>query len=234
MTTERRRSLRRGLRLPAVVRGHDHNGPWEEAATTVDVSQMGISFLLKRPVPMGQILHLTAPLPELFRRHDLKAQAYNVYVLVRDASPAGPPYRVGAMYLGKLPPRGYQENPTALVYLPSDPHPSTDHRQFPRHLVTITMSLRRLEVPSGQLAEELTITEDVSLGGARVRSALGIGRGELVLLTEMDGPFREQAIVINVVHGTDNITRLNLRLANPPQSTEAARDLLRRHGLATE
>jgi hypothetical protein len=223
--------MRRGLRLPAVVRGHNHNGPWEEAATTVDVSQGGLSFLLRRPVPMGQVLHMTVPLPEIFRRHDLKAQAYNVYVLVRHATSAGPPFVVGAMYLGKQPPRGYQENPTALVYLPADPHPAADNRKHQRHLLTITMSLRRLEVPSGQLAEELTITEDVSLGGARVRSALGIGKGELVLLTEMDGPFREQALVLNVAHGTDNITRLNLSFANQPRATEAARDLLRRQGV---
>lgn len=234
MTTERRRSLRRGLRLPAVVRGHNHNGPWEEAATTVDVSQGGLSFLLQRPVAMGQVLYLTVPLPELFRRHDLKAQAYNVYVLVRDASSAGPPFRVGAMFLGKLPPRGFRENPTALVYLPSDPRPTTEHRQHERYQVMITVSLRRLEVPAGELAEELTITEDVSLGGARVRSALGIGRGELVLLTEMDGDFREQAVVLNVVRGTDNITRLNLKFANPQQSVEAARGLLKRQGITAE
>ena len=64
MTTERRRSFRRGLRLPAVVRGHGRDGPWEQTTATLDVSHGGLSLTLQRPVPMGQVLLVTVPLPE--------------------------------------------------------------------------------------------------------------------------------------------------------------------------
>lgn len=231
---ERRRSLRRELHLPVVVRGHSHQGPWEETTTTIDVSQGGLSIKVNRPVPMGQVLLLTVPLPELFRRHDLKAQAYNVYTLVRYATSTGPPYRLGVMYLGKNPPRGYQENPAALLYMPTDPRRSVEHRVHPRHPVMVTMRLRRVEEPPGQPLEELTITEDLSLGGVRLRCSLPAVRRELVLLTELEGPFRAQAMVINVVHGSDNITRLNLQFTNPEEAAAAARDLLRRQGVSAE
>lgn len=228
--SERRKSLRRGLHLPVVVRGHGHDGQWEEATTTTDVSHGGLSLHLSRPLPVGHVLLLTVPLPEHFRRHDIKAQAYNVYGLVRYVASGGPPYRMGVMFLGKHPPRGYEENPAGLIFLPSDPEPVADDRRHPRFPLVITMRLRRLD-PSARPAEEMTITEDLSLGGARVRTSLDILITELVVLAEVDGPFRAQAMVLNVARGTDNITRLNVRFTQGEEAAAAARDLLRRNGI---
>jgi hypothetical protein len=230
---ERRKTLRRGLHLPVVVKGHDHRGPWEERATSMDVSHGGISLNLHHPVPKGQVLFLTVPLPEMFRRHDYKAQAYNVYGLIRYVAADGPPYRLGVMFLGKHPPRGYLENPSGLVYLPTDPEEAAENRAHPRYPVMVTMRLRRLGTPAGP-AEELTITEDVSVGGARVRTSLDVAKAELVFLTEVDGPFRAQAMVLNIVRGADNITRLNLHFMQAEEAGAAARDLLRRQGITAE
>lgn len=229
--TDRRRSLRRGLRLPVVVKAHGRDGPWEETTTTTNVSQGGICMTLRRPAPMGQVLLLSLPLPELFRRHDLKAQTYRVYGLVRYSSSEGPPYHVGVMFLGKHAPRGYEENPAGLVFLPSDPQPEGDNRAQPRYPVMVTMRLRRLDPPGGGRAEELTITEDLSLGGVRVRTALDLVKGELVDLVEMEGPFRAQALVLNLSRGADTITRASLHFTHPEEAMAAARDLLRRQGI---
>ncbi|HET8646092.1 MAG TPA: PilZ domain-containing protein, partial [Vicinamibacteria bacterium] len=199
---------------------------------TTNVSMGGVSFALRRPVPMGQVLLLTLPLPELFRRYDLKAQTYRVYGLVRYTASEGPPFQMGVMFLGRHPPRGYEDNPSGLVLLPDDPRPSGDARAHPRHEVMVTLRLRRLEAPPGSPAEELTITEDVSLGGARVRTAaLGLAKGEMVQLSELEGPFRAQALVLNVAGGADGIVRANLHFTHSQEAAAAARDLLRRQGI---
>lgn len=227
---ERRKSLRRGLHLPTLVRAQDVDGAWEERATTTDVANGGISLTLERLVPMGQVLFLSLPLPEIFRRHDLKAQAYRVYGLVRHVRPGGPPYRIGVMLLGKHPPRGYEEDPTALVFLPSDPQAQDENRMHTRYPVTVTMRLKRFSPP----AEELTITENMSLGGARLRTSLDLIRGQMVQVAEMDGPFSAQAMVLSVKRGPDNMSRVNVYFTLPDQAEPAAHELLRRQGIAAE
>src|SRR5262245_11060399 len=119
--SERRRTLRRGLHLPVVVKGHGREGPWEETTSTTDVCHGGVGLALRRIVPIGQVLHLSLPLPEMFRRYDSTTVSYKVWALVRNCDPQGPPYRTGAMFLGKHPPRGFEQNPAGLYFLPSDP-----------------------------------------------------------------------------------------------------------------
>ena len=231
--SERRRTLRRGLHLPVAVRGHGRDGPWEETAHTADVCLGGVALVLNHRVPMGQVLHLALPLPEMFRRYDSTASSYRVWVLVRNCDPHGPPYRTGTMFLGKHPPRGYEQNPAGLFFMPSDPQPAgAVQRSEPRYPLLLTVRLRRMEEACEGAPEELTITEDVSLGGARVRTTLPVLRGELVSLAEMDGPFRASAVVQNVAQGPDKITRLNLQFMNEAEAEAAVKDLLRRQGIS--
>jgi hypothetical protein len=96
----------------------------------------------------------------------------------------------------------------------------------------VTVRLRRMEEQCEGAPEEVTITEDLSLGGACVRSTLPVGRGELVNLAELDGPFRASALVQNVSQGPDKVVRLNLQFMNEAEAAAAVKDLLRRHGIA--
>jgi hypothetical protein len=231
--SERRKSLRRPLHLPVQVRGHAGGGRWEETTSTGDVCHGGVALHLARPVVMGQVLHLSLPLPEIFRRYDITSPSYRVWALVRYVGKDGPPFRVGLMFLGRHPPRGYEQNPEGLFYLPSDPQPAwAVSRAHPRFEVMVTVRLRRLDGRAEGPQEELTITEDIGLGGARVRTTLDVARGQLVHLEEVDGPFQVAAVVQNAATGADHVRRLHLQFTDEEDSARAARDLLRRQGIS--
>ncbi len=119
--SERRRTLRMGLSLPVRVQGFNPDGSsWEEISTTDDVSQGGFAFTLRRPVDLGQVLLLTLPLPKRLRQYDLTDASYRCYVLVRGMTHRPDQSRVGVMFFGKYPPRGFHENPGARYLLPTD------------------------------------------------------------------------------------------------------------------
>lgn len=119
--SERRKSLRMGLAIPVKVHGFNADGTsWEELATTEDISAGGASFPIGRPLDLGQVLYLMLPLPKRLRQFDLNDSSYRVYALVRGIQKKGEQIRVGVMFFGKLPPRGFHENPARRYLLPGD------------------------------------------------------------------------------------------------------------------
>jgi hypothetical protein len=118
---ERRKAYRMGMALPVRVTGFsDEGAAWEEASSTEDLSQGGLSLSLTRRVELGQVLALSLPMPKRLREFDLNDEAYRVYVLVRGILHKGDRERVGVMFFGKYPPRGFHERPGARYLLPSD------------------------------------------------------------------------------------------------------------------
>ena len=117
---ERRRSSRLGLAIPIRVQGFlKEGGNWEEIASTDDVSAGGASFTISRSVELGQVLHLSLNLPKRLRQYDLTDASYRVYSLVRGITRKGENNRVGVMFFGKFPPRGFHENPGARAKVPA-------------------------------------------------------------------------------------------------------------------
>ena len=130
---ERRKNARLGLAIPARVQGYTADGStWEEFATTDDVSLGGACFPLAHDVELGQILFLTLALPKRLRQYDLHDASYRVYTLVRSVRRRPDQHRVGVMYFGKYPPRGFHDRPGARYLLPSDsPEASPDASEAP-------------------------------------------------------------------------------------------------------
>jgi hypothetical protein len=121
MPTERRKTLRQNLAIPVRVQGFlTDGGTWEEITTTVDVSYGGACFSLGHDAELGQVLLLSLALPKRLRQFDLTNATYRVYSLVRGVRRRGELPRVGVMFFGKDPPRGFQERPAARYLLPSD------------------------------------------------------------------------------------------------------------------
>ena len=121
MPTERRKSMRSTLGLPVRVQGFFADGStWEELTTTVDVSEGGACFTLTREAELGQVLHLSLPLPKRHRQYDLNDVSYRVFSLVRGVRRKGEQMRVGVMFFGKHPPRGFRDRPGARYLLPTD------------------------------------------------------------------------------------------------------------------
>ena len=118
---ERRKSFRMGMALPVRVTGFtDEGSAWEEVSGTEDVSQGGLSVRLTRRVELGQVLALSLPMPKRLREFDLNDSTYRVYGLVRGIVYKEDKTRVGVMFFGKYPPRGFHERPGARYLLPSD------------------------------------------------------------------------------------------------------------------
>jgi len=206
------------MKLPVRVQGRDTNGTtWEEMATCEDASAGGVGLQLKRTVVLGQVLHLSLPLPSRFRQFDLTDPSYRVYTLVRNVRPVpGGGVRIGVVFLGKFPPRGAQALPGELFLMPGDPTP-VERRKFPRHIVRLSLRLEAEHAPGGVAVEERTVAEDVSQWGASVRAtSLPVVKGAILQVQEIEGDYRTRAEVRNISIGTDGHPRLNLLFLDTP------------------
>jgi hypothetical protein len=210
-----------GLSVPVRVLGHDPDGtPWEEMTATDDASFGGASFLLKHPHGVGQVLHVSAPLPRNFRRYDLTEQSYRIYALVRNTRPTEAGERVaGVMFIGRVPPKGYDTRPGGRYRLPTDqqaggPIAGGERRQRERMQLFVNLRLRRLGV-SGPL-EEQTVTENVCRSGARVFTTLPVSPGQTLTVADLEDRVATEALVCNVYTGRDRVARLNLHFPDAP------------------
>jgi hypothetical protein len=212
VSEERRRQPRLALTMPVRVAGFGADGhPWTEMSTLKDATASGAAFHLKHPVIRGHVLHLSLPLPKRFRSYDLGEASYHVYSLVRSTRPEPPGQRVGVMFLGRHPPRGFDKEPDGIYLLPNDAPPSRarERRASTRLDIFVNVRLTRLEGLSGA-NDERTIAENIGRHGARVMSALPVATGEVIRFTEIGGDFETRAQVRGKYVGPDNIPRLNL------------------------
>lgn len=217
--SERRRDVRMGMNVTVRVLGHDPDGAqWEEMTATDDASYGGASFPLRHVHGVGQVLLLSAPLPRNFRRYDLAETSYKTYALVRNTRTTdGGNHVVGVMFLGRVPPKGFDLKPGGRYRLPTDPRaaqapqqaaPPGERRRHERLQLFVNLRLKRPGV-SGVM-EEQTVTENVSRGGARVFTTLPVAKGETLSVTDLDATVAAEAVVRNVFAGQDRVTRLNL------------------------
>jgi hypothetical protein len=180
-------------------------------STCEDASAGGVGLRLSRTVVLGQVLHLSLPLPQRFRQYDLTDPSYRVYTLVRNVRPVpGGGLRIGVVFLGKHPPRGAESLPGGLFLMPGDPTP-VERRKFARHVARLSLRLEAENAPGGVAVEERTITEDVSLWGAQVgATTLPVVKGAILQVQEIGGDFKTRAEVRNISIGPDGHPRLNL------------------------
>lgn len=227
MTRERvtrRRQERQPLALRVDVLGFlGPSSRWSESTRSLDLSKGGASFLLNHAVIPGQVLQVQMALPKALRRFDLDAPVYNVFAIVRFVGEGPPPRKLGIMFYGKTPPAGFTENPSASFLVPNN---LPDVRRFQRHRVVLTA---RLAVP-GLPAEEVGITQDLSLGGARLMLARPLNEGDVVHVDIDGGAVRTSARVGTVVAGDHATFQVSVTFLDVG-SRDAARVLLKRLGL---
>lgn len=236
----RRKQTRMPLSVPVRVTGHESDGtPWHEMALTENADFAGAAFTLRHPVTRGHALHLSLPLPKMFRSYDLTAATYGVFAVVRNTVPLpGGMQRVGVMFLGRHPPRGHAQNPGGLYLLATDvvseraprSHAGPERRTHPRYDLAIQLKLTRPQPVAFGPPGEQTVTRNVSAGGVMVLTSLPLVKGEVVLVEDLQGILRTRAEVRGLFIGKDNVPRLNLRFLDP-EAEEAARALLRQHAI---
>lgn len=225
---ERRRERRAPLHQVLVYQAYNSDGSTvEDRAELCDASTRGASFLMGQRLDAGRVLHLAAPLPRRFRSFDAETPSYFVYAIVRHAAAVEDRWRVGVMFFGKEPPKGFDAHPGALYFLPTDtpqaatpgpqraavPEPEPDpggRRQTHRFRIFVDFVLRQVDEWGTVLAEELTVAENVSLGGACVYTSLPLRVGHVVHVQERGGSFEARAEVRDTYVGVDRIRRVSL------------------------
>jgi hypothetical protein len=225
-----RREQRIALTLPVHLRTHARDGsPVEEDAQMQDVCSSGMAFRCRTPVRKGQVVHLTAPVPKGLRRYDRAAPEYQVFGIVRNVLVDDDGCRVGVMFYGPQPPRGYDRNPVARFLFPSDveeelrsrePAPPAapeaaaeppDKRRHGRYPIAAAFELELMDEWGIVVNREHAVAENISRGGARVLSKHGFRQGDVVRVREAGGRFEARAQVVGSYVGPDWMRRLNLK-----------------------
>jgi hypothetical protein len=138
--------------------------------------------------------------------------------------------RVGVMFFGKEPPRGFHQKPGARFLLPSDlqpaaideappvrapePAPVADKHEQRRHErfdIFVDFVVEQVDEWGAVLAEERTVAENLSFGGARVKSSLSVWKGDVLMVRELAGRFESRAQVVNAYIGADRVRRICLK-----------------------
>lgn len=222
------------MALPARVYARENgNREWSEMTRLVDVTPFGARFSLRRPVDIGRLLQLTLAMPRPLRVFDHAEDQYRVWSLVRNArlleqkTPKDGLLELGVAFIGKRPPKSYQENPARRYEIAQTKLEShlwsaqedaaeqlteiafDEKRRESRQLIPIDV---RIEIYDADkiVASEQSVTENISRRGAAIFTSLDLAPGTFVRMSSD----RYGAVVLGVVRarraGSDGITRLHL------------------------
>jgi hypothetical protein len=218
------------LSLPLRVEAADaENVVWREITHLESVSDAGAGFYLARPFEIGQLLFLTMPLESDLRRYDHDKEQYSIWGVVRHCHRAlkikTSVYNIGVAFIGQTPPASYLQNPLTIYRLgergedglwqiSETTQPAQNRRQKTRYTIPIEVFVAVCDADENILAQEKTVTENISETGASVFSGLQLNIGDRVKVIKQHGNFSAPAIVRNRRVGEDNLPRLHLEFVN--------------------
>ena len=199
----------------------------------VDVTPFGARFPLPRPIDIGRLLQLTAAMPRQLRVFDHVEDQYRVWAIVRNLKFLEPATQkdalleVGVAFIGKRPPRSYDENPARRYEIQQRKLESAmwaarddsvdqlaevntdDKRKESRQMIPVDVVIDVFEGDKLVKKEE-TVTENISRTGAAVFTTMEVRPGTFVKVTSD----RYNITVLGVVRarrrGADGIMRLHL------------------------
>jgi hypothetical protein len=209
--SDRRRCSRLSLNIPGRVTGFTRNGgKWNEVIRTIDVSRLGASLAMKQHPKVGNVLHLTLPLPTKLRSHGYTDPSYNTYVLVHRVEPTtGDSRVVGVEFLGARPPAEYFENPWC-VFKPAE-WKGPDRRRAPRIERAEPVVLEYLDQAFEKVGGGPAKTENISSSGARICVGEPGPDYEFIRVSSAGSGFESLAAVCNRYRGADSRFRLCVR-----------------------
>ena len=230
---EDRRLHRVGLALPIRIEGKvDREIAWSEITRLQDVSAFGAGFNLNRPVKRGRLVALTMPMPRQLRCYDYLEPQYRVWGLVRRCITVkntidAEQYAIGVAFIGRNPPPSYAENPAKLYEIteieekglwkvveasgvPDEKDLPVELRRHSRYQIPVNVLLEIINEEGSVVEAEMTVTENVSLGGAAIFTSLHAEVGSFLRVTSE----QYNATIISVVRGkrlgNDSIPRLHI------------------------
>lgn len=232
---ENRRIQRISLPLPARVEVRiDSKTTWNEITRLSDVSAFGAGFTLKRPVKRGRLVQMTIPMPRQLRCFDYSEPQYRIYALVRrcistSKAQSDPSFAVGVAFVGQKPPVDHLEHPSRLYDIShresenegfwhvvdadlkaDDSDLPKDLRKQTRFFIPESLVLELLDQDGNVIQSEISVTENISLGGAAVFTQYDLEPGAFLRVRSE----RFDVTIISVVRGkrigSDGVTRLHL------------------------
>jgi hypothetical protein len=230
---DQRRIQRYALALPTRVEVKvDQKFSWNEITRLEDISAFGAAFKLKRPVKRGRLMMVSLPMPRQLRCYDYLEPQYRIWGLVRRCLPVGndpgsQSYAVGVAFIGKNPPQAYLDDPSKLYdtadredgglwqlvemdAMPDESELPAYLRRHTRFAIPETLLLEMLDENGDVAASEVTVTENVSLGGAAVFTSFNVEAGSFLRVKSE----RHDLSIISIVRGKhigeDGINRLHI------------------------
>ena len=207
---------------------------WVEMSRLVDVTPFGARLRLKRPTEPGRLLLLTLPMPRPLRCFDHVEDQYRVWSLVRNvklldhASQKGALVEIGVAFVGKRPPRSFEEDPTRRYEIAKSINElglwtvteessesisevsATDKRKETRHSIPVEVLIEVFALDGTLAQSESSVTENISPQGAAIFSTLDLAPGRFVKLTSQQYQSPLLAVVRNRHVAADGIVRLHL------------------------
>ncbi|HEX8143760.1 MAG TPA: PilZ domain-containing protein [Pyrinomonadaceae bacterium] len=236
----RQRRLRERLEIQLPVRVHcresaDHG--WVERTRLIDITPFGARLRIGRPTETGRLLHLTMPLPRQLRCFDYEDEQYNVWSLVRHATPLGqeerqqerlPRFEVGVAFIGKDPPLSFEADPSQRYEVASAPAGENlwnmreqpdmeamsagarERRAETRRVMTVNVRIEVYDAEGNLSASESAEAENISRRGMSVITELNIVRGRYVRVRSAEYGVAVIAAVRRLRRGPDGRSRLHL------------------------
>jgi hypothetical protein len=204
---------------------------WSEITRLEDISAFGAGFKLKRPVKRGRLLVMSVPMPRQLRCYDYLEPQYRIWGLVRRCVPLGKgaaeAYAIGVAFIGKNPPGTYVDNPSKLYDLATredgglwqlvDAVTTPDGGELPGYLrrhtrfaIPESLLLEMLDENGDVAASEVSVTENISLGGAAVFTSFNVEPGAFLRVKSEGHNLSIISIVRGKRIGDDGIVRLHL------------------------
>lgn len=223
------------LKLPVRVNCRETRElEWTEITRLIDVTPFGAGFTLKRPIENGRLLHMTIPMPRQLRVFDHVEDQYRVWALVRHVKPIaaegskGLLFEVGVAFIGKKPPRSYEEDPAkryeiagstpqnlsiAEDWAPTE-MASSDKRIYTRHSIPVDMFLETFNEKGEVEMSEHTVTENISQKGAAIYTTLSLPVGRFLRLTSEQFKLTVYAAVRGHSIGATGVPRVHVEFVD--------------------
>jgi hypothetical protein len=231
--TDERRIQRVSLTLPVRIESKINRAhAWDEVTRLNDVSAFGAGFNLRRPLRRGRLVQMTIPLPRQLRCYDYMEPQYKIWALVRRCIPVSrnndkENYAIGVAFIGKNPPSSFMNDPSKLYDIthladknfwqireadaqPDESDLPNDTRRHTRFSIPVGIVLETMNEEGDVIGSEMTVTENVSLGGAAIFTSLTTEVGDFVRIKSDQYNVSIISIVRGKRNGNDGITRLHV------------------------
>ncbi len=226
---EKFKRIRERLELKLPVRVRCREAPeieWTEVTRLHDVSPFGARFSIKHPIEKGRLLHMTIPMPRQLRVFDHVEDQYRVWALVRyvksSTTADSSVFEVGVAFIGKHPPRSYEEDPAKRydiggltpdsLSIPEEVQPATteDQRTQTRHNIPVDIRIDTLDEKGQVDQSESTVAENISQKGAALYTSLDLPVGRMIRLTSEQYNLTVHAAVRGRSVGASGVQRIHV------------------------